>query len=141
MPHIELSLSPRDNDTSQPLAHSWTEPVRASADACLLLNERGVVIASSPSCRALLGLAEGIDSHQRKLLDGLELVNFAASGGSLPHQEALRIPPLQAIETGALSRGLLRVSAGGLSRTLDAIATPLHGGTEVAGSLTFFRRC
>ena len=141
MPHIELSLSAADADSAQQTCQGWAAPVRGSADACLLLDARGVIFATSPSCRALLGFSDGVDTHRRMLLDSVELVNFAASGGALPQWELQRIPPIQALNTGALSRGLLRVSAGGISRTLDAVATPLHGGTEVAGSLTFFRRC
>ncbi|HZE38003.1 MAG TPA: hypothetical protein VE172_04250 [Stackebrandtia sp.] len=142
MPHIELSLTPHDIDATQAACRDWTAPVRGSADACLLLDAEGIMIATSPACRALLGLPDGVDGHARTLLDGvIQLVNFSASGGALPQWEAERIPPLQALHTGALARGLLRVSAGGIARTLDAVSTPLHGGAEVAGSLTFFRRC
>lgn len=141
MPYIELSLSARDGDRARLTCQEWAAPVRASADACLVLDAAGIVYATSPSCRSLLGFVDGIDGHGRSLLDSVELMNFAASGGALPQWEAARIAPLQALHTGALARGLLRVSAGGISRTLDAVATPLHGDTGVAGSLTFFRRC
>lgn len=142
MPHIELSLSARDSEGAKATCQQWAEPVRASADACLLLDVNGTIFATSPSCRSVLGLPEGIDAHRRTLLDGtLRLVGFSAGGGALPQWDAERIPPLQALNTGALARGLLRVSAGGVARTLDAVSTPLHGGTDVAGSLTFFRRC
>jgi PAS domain-containing protein len=142
VPHIELSLSTRDGETAQSTCREWATPVRGSADACLLIDANGLIFATSPSCRALLGLTDGVDTHGRSLLDGtVQLVNFAASGGALPLWEAERIPPLQALHTGALARGLLRVSAGGIARTLDAVSTPLHGGAAVAGSLTFFRRC
>lgn len=142
MPHIELSLSAHDRNDDGATCQEWAVPVRGSSDACLLLDKDGRVYATSPACRALLGLYEGVDTQGRSLLDGtLQLVNFAASGGDLPPWEAERIPPLQALNTGALARGLLRVSVGGISRTLDAVAAPLHGATAVVGSLTFFRRC
>lgn len=141
MPHIELSLSARDGDSARQTCQEWAAPVRGSADACLLLDAFGKIFATSPSCRALLGLHDGVDAQGHTLLDGLHLVNFAASAGELPRWESERIPPLQALHTGALARGLLRVSAGGISRTLDAVASPVHGSTQVAGSLTFFRRC
>ncbi|MGH8794679.1 MAG: hypothetical protein ACRDXX_18790 [Stackebrandtia sp.] len=138
-PHIELSLSTRDGETA---CRTWAAPVRESADACLVLDARGVIYATSPSCRALLGLPDDVDVQGRVFLDGsVKLVTFSASAGALPRGEIERIPPLQSLSTGALSRGLMRVMAGDVSRTLDAIATPLHEGTDVSGSLTFFRRC
>lgn len=143
MPHIELELTGYDEADSTPTAFKeWIAPIRSSADACLLLAADATISATSPACRALLGLPDGIDQHGRTILDGsVSLVNFAASASTLPQWEAERIPPIQALHTGSLARGLLRVRAGGIARTLDAISTPLHGDAEVAGSLTFFRRC
>lgn len=142
MPHIELSLSVGDGESAMTTCRQWEAPVQASADACLLLDASGAIFATSPSCRAMLGLPDGIDEHRRGLVDGaVRLISFSAGGGVLPRWDAERIPPLQALNTGALARGLLRVSSSGVPRTLDAISTPLHGGTEIAGSLTFFRRC
>ncbi|MGH8879064.1 MAG: hypothetical protein ACRD0P_17275 [Stackebrandtia sp.] len=142
MPRIELELTTRDADSAPTAFAQWVTPIRSSADACLLLRTDGTISATSPACRALLGLPDGIDDHGRTILDGtVRFVNFTASGGALQRWEAERIPPLQALHTGALARGLLRVSAGGVARTLDAISTPLHGDADVAGSLTFFRRC
>ncbi|HIW63542.1 MAG TPA: hypothetical protein H9881_13870 [Candidatus Stackebrandtia excrementipullorum] len=140
MPHIELSLSAGDGEVST--CKRWGTPVKSSSDACLLLDGSGRIVATSPSCRAMLGLPDGIDAHGRTLLDGaIRLIGFAAGGGALPRWDVERIPPLQALSTGALARGLMRVTAAGVPRTLDAIATPLHGGTEIVGSLSFFRRC
>jgi hypothetical protein len=49
------------------------------------------------------------------------------------------IPPLLAVTSGRLARGLLRVQRPGqLPGTVDAIATPLRDGDTVVGSLTFF---
>ncbi|GAA4913119.1 hypothetical protein LX16_2286 [Stackebrandtia albiflava] len=142
MPHIELSLSAHDGEGAAATCRQWEAPVGGSADACLLLDAHGVIVASSPSCRAMLGLPDDVDRQRRQLVDGLlRLLGFSAGSSVLPQWEVERIPPLQALKTGALARGLLRVSADGAPRTLDAIATPLHGGTEVVGSLSFFRRC
>lgn len=142
MPHIELSLSAGDDDGVVSTCKRWEVPVKSSADACLLLDGAARIVATSPSCRAMLGLPDGIDDHGRSLVDGtIRLIGFSAGGGALPRWDVERIPPLQALNTGALARGLLRVTAAGVPRTLDAISTPLHGGTEIAGSLTFFRRC
>lgn len=142
MPRIELSLSSGDGEGAVSACRRWEAPVRSSADACLLLDGIGRITATSPSCRAMLGLPDGVDDQGRRLVDGsIRLIGFSAGGGELPRWDVERIPPLQALNTGALARGLMRVTAAGVARTLDAISTPLHGGTEIAGSLTFFRRC
>jgi hypothetical protein len=49
-----------------------------------------------------------------------------------------KIPPLLAMSSQRLSRGLLRVDRDGTTATLDAIATPLFDDGRLAGSLTFF---
>ena len=69
-----------------------------------------------------------------------ELVDFTASLAKLDNAEADKIPPLLAISSGRLARGLMRVRppAGGTVRTVDAVATPLWDGSTLVGSLTFF---
>jgi hypothetical protein len=54
--------------------------------------------------------------------------------------EIERIPPLLAIRSGRLARGLMRVQTdvGDAHLTVDAIATPLLVDGEVVASLTFF---
>lgn len=139
-PYIELSLTKSTCD--QTTCRSWAAPVRESADACLVLDVQGLVYATSPSCRSELGLPEEIDSQKRSLADGaVRLVTFSPNADALPRADVERVPPLQALNTGALARGLIRVLAGDVLRTLDAVSTPIHGGADVAGSLTFFRRC
>ena len=56
-----------------------------------------------------------------------------------PMADESLVPPTQAIATGVLSRGLVRLRrADGVTLTLDAIATPLHADDgSVIGSLTF----
>jgi len=67
------------------------------------------------------------------------LLDFNTISGELPGWEVDKIPPLLAITTGGLARGLLRVPGigGGIS-TVDAISVPLRDGLDVVGSLTFF---
>ncbi|CAM3513612.1 hypothetical protein [Stackebrandtia soli] len=141
MARIELSLTAAD-DVGRSACQSWAGAVSGSADACLLLDERGTVVATSASCRASLGLPDDIDGTGTTLLSSpIRLLNFLAAGGTLPSWDAERVPPLQALKTGALARGLIRVSVGDVARTYDVISTPLHGGTSLAGSLSFLRRC
>jgi hypothetical protein len=69
----------------------------------------------------------------------LRLLDFNRVSGELPGWEVDKIPPLLALTTGGLARGLIRVPgiAGGIS-TVDAISVPLRDGADVVGSLTFF---
>ncbi len=52
------------------------------------------------------------------------------------------IPPLLAVSSGRMARGLIRLACPKTGRvsTLDAIATPLVNGPDIVGSLTFFAR-
>lgn len=144
MAHMELSLSslPETSTSTDAGLSLWSAAVRGSADACMLLDTEAKVRATSTNCRELLGLADDIDSTDITLLEsGIELLDFTASAGRLPYGEAHRMPPMQALTTGSLSRGLLRVYVGELPRTVDAVATPLHSTQTLIGSLTFLRRC
>lgn len=117
----------------------WISVVAAATDPCLVLNRSGQVSACSPAAVALLGLPEPTAMAGRALLDGLlHLVDFTATGHRLADWELTRLPPLAALATGALARGLLRLRHGRTTRTVDAVATPLRHGAEVIGSLTFF---
>jgi len=50
-----------------------------------------------------------------------------------------KIPPLLAIASGGLARGLLRVrDEAGASRTVDAVSSALCDGSSVVGSITYF---
>jgi hypothetical protein len=155
--HVELSLSElaevRAARTGVPAAHGgwrrarggadalqrWALAVTEAAEACLLLESSGVVVAASPSGAALFAVGSA-DAVGRHLLDGvLRLLDFNAVSGELPGWEVDKIPPLIAMGTGGLARGLLRVAAAdGVVSTLDAISTPVRDGAVVVGSLTFF---
>lgn len=119
----------------------WARVVAPAPDPCLLINTRGVVVACSAPASVLCGLPSPDHAVGRGLLDGvLRLVDFTAAGGRLADWELARIPPLQALSTGGLARGLLRLRLDDAVRTLDAVSTPLREGPEVAGSLTFLAR-
>jgi hypothetical protein len=138
---VELSLS--DPHVRRSLAGSsfehWAAAVADAAESCLVIDAQAVIIALSESCRALLGLDRSAIGHS--LHDGvLQLLDFSSAASALADGELNKIPPLLALSSGRLARGLLRVACenGGAACTLDAIATPLVDGGSTAGSLTFF---
>ena len=146
MAHLELALSDvlTFSDAVPPCPRGlgdWGSTVRDAEEPCLLIDSRTNVSAISASGCAALGLGSPAQVVGRPLLaGGLRLLDFTASRCDLTEQEIDKIPPLLALSSGRLARGLLRVCRGhgaDRDRTLDAVSTPvlLHG--EVAGSLTF----
>jgi hypothetical protein len=145
MAHVELSLSElADSGLAGPTASSgslerWGFVVAMASEPCVLLKADGVVAAASPACRQLLGFDPEAAVGQRLVDDVLRLLDFSAVSGELRGWEVDVIPPLLAIRSGGLARGLVRVSgvAGG-TNTVDAVSAPLKDRGEVVGSLTFF---
>ncbi len=152
MAHIELSLVPADaapDSLQRPLhvvgpAHhldSWLETVSEAEEPCLLLDSGGVMLGVSRTCVALLGASSADELLGRGLLeDVIDLVDFTAAQERLLEPQLERLPPLLALASGALARGLLRIRVGDLVRTLDAVSTPLRAHGQLVGSLTFFHR-
>lgn len=152
MAHIELSLVPADAapDALQPALHvvgparhldAWLEAVSDAEEPCLLLDAGGVMLGVSKACVALLGAEDPDALLGRGLLeDVIDLVDFTAAQERLQDAQLERLPPLLALASGALARGLLRIRAGGTVRTLDAVSTPLRAHGQMVGSLTFFHR-
>lgn len=149
MAHVELSLSEAFVPPTAPLLDQesdsfvfWSSAVSLAAEPCLLIDVTTIIVAVSPSCCTLLGLPGPAEVVNRPLLDGqLRLLDFTAARGALSEQEVDKIPPLLALSSARLARGLLRVcggKAGGSDTTVDAIATPLSRDGVLAGSLTFF---
>lgn len=147
MAHVELSLS----EVFAPIARTvpehlnlqrWADTVSAAAEPCLLIDIDTSITAISVAACTLLGLGSPQDMLGLPLLGGgLRLLDFTAARAELTEQEVDKIPPLLALSSGRLARGLLRVrphTGSSLDATVDAISTPvlLHG--TVAGSLTFF---
>ena len=165
MPHVELSLSddslaqdpsraattalgaaPTPAPSGRVTLQHWAELVSAADEACLVLDADGMIVACSPAFRALLGRPEEAEHDQewvgRGLLEALFLVDLTGAAEPLAPWEAERIPPLLALSTGKLARGVIRVRLGDSVRTVDAVSTPLGGvgdGQGVSGSLTFLR--
>lgn len=146
--HVELSLSeaflPRSYDESFPAEpcslDRWQAAVIDAAEPCLVIDTDTIIRAISLSGCDLLSLGVPANVVGRALLDGvLRLVDFTAARTELPAEEADKIPPLLALTSGRLARGLLRVQPlGGDATTVDAISTPLWQNGSVVGSLSFF---
>lgn len=149
MAHVELSLSevfvptagtPTEQGSDN--FDQWSLVVSAADEPCLLIDADARVVAISASGCELLGLGDPRDVIGRPLFDGgLRLLDFTANRGELTEPEIDKIPPLLALSSGRLARGLLRVqgvSPDASDATVDAISTPVLTDGAVAGSLTFF---
>lgn len=151
MAHVELSLSepytPQlDSDHADfgstklyTSVHRWSAATRGAVEPCLVIDEVGAIAAVSPSACNLLGLASPDDVIGEFLQSGqlLALVDFTPAPAALSEGDVEKIPPLLALSSRRLARGLLRVRSGAEVITLDAVATPLWEGNHVIGSLTF----
>lgn len=149
MTHIELSLSPSAPGVQPPPApeatasdplEQWAASVSTAEESCLVIDAAGIIVAASAPCARLFCLGQPFELTGRHLLDRrvLVLIDFTAAGNELGEAEREQIPPLLALSSGRLARGLLRVRNSDASRTLDAISTPLRHHDAVVGSLTFF---
>lgn len=146
MAHVELSLTesflPHVPDGHGPEFASaldrWSQAVQWSTEPSLIIDSRETIVTVSAACCELLGLGDPRLAVGRYLLDGIRLIDFTAAQGELTEPEIANIPPLLAISSGRLARGLLRVHGARRPSTVDAIATPLRQDGLVIGSLTFF---
>jgi hypothetical protein len=140
VPHVELSVSePHIVRVRPPAERSldrWAAAVSGAAEQCLVIDDRAVVVAMSASLEDALGVTE--PPVGRGLLDGVLQVLDFANGDVLTGAEVGKIPPLLALSSGQLARGLLRVRVARGNGTFDAVATPIGEGEFVTGSLTFF---
>jgi PAS domain-containing protein len=147
--HVELSLSgafvPQARTPSEsefvPSIERWKSTVATAAEPALVIDPTGTILAVSPSASTLLGLGRPAEVVGQPLLGGvIRLIDFTAGGGDLDEPELERIPPLLAIRSGRLARGLMRfqILDGDAHVTVDAIATPLVDAGDVVASLTFF---
>ncbi|NYF55963.1 hypothetical protein [Micromonospora purpureochromogenes] len=149
MAHVELSLSevfaPASRTPTEPGCDNvgqWSAMVSHAEEPCLLIDADTRVVAISSAGCELLCLGAPEDVVGLPLLEGgLRLLDFTAARGELTEQETDKIPPLLALHSGRLARGLLRVQPAGEDApdaTVDAISTPVLTDGSVAGSLTFF---
>ena len=141
MPHVELSVSephlhrPRSGADSS-LAR-WALAVVDAEEPAMVIDDQEVIVAISASFERMLGLRESAIGRPM-VGDVLQLLDFA-DGLELNDAEVVKVPPLLALASGRLARGLMRARcAGGAACTLDAVSTPLVQRGEIIGSLTFF---
>jgi PAS domain-containing protein len=132
-PYDEPVVDPATGVAARPseVALAWARLAAGSADLVVALDGGGRVLAMSPSAAQLIAGPGGDRVAGRHLLDVLDLVDFNPTPGDAS-MYADRIPPLLAIASNALSRGLLRVRTRGRTVTLDAVAAPLH---DASGAL------
>jgi hypothetical protein len=141
VPHVELSVTdPAFGRARQPADSSLAKWAMAAADAeehCLVIDHNALIIAISASFEALLGLT--VSAIGRPMVGGVMKLFDFGDGFELGPAEVDKTPPLLALSSGRLARGLMRVrGAGDANRTLDAISTPLIEQSVITGSLTFF---
>lgn len=119
----------------------WAAAVVGAQEPCLVIDSDSVIVAASSACAELL-CCDTVAACGQRLRDAvLHLVDFADPPDKLDSAEADKIPPLLAISSGRLARGLIRVAGPGQRASIvDAVATPLRDGATVVGSLTFFAR-
>jgi PAS domain-containing protein len=139
VPHVELSLSEpaalRRRSARSSLGR-WAKAVADAAESSLVIDAESVVVALSPACQEMFGLDR--PAVGRPLLEVFLLFDFSNPGGALSRSEARKMPPLLALDSGQLARGLMRVQCREGMQTVDAIATPLRNSSGQVGSLTFF---
>jgi hypothetical protein len=148
--HVELSLSEAFvPHASTPVeteyggsVELWAATVAAAGEPCLLINAEWTIVAVSDEGCRLLRMGTPAETTGRSLLSGvLRLLDFTQARGRLPETEMEAIPPLLALTSGRLARGLMRLRDDATTdgtATVDAIATPLSDGGRPTGSLTFF---
>lgn len=117
----------------------WSAAAATATEPCVVIDTDYGIVAASESWCTLLGVGDPITARGQHLLTVVTPLDFA-DGARLDDSETSKIPPMLAITSRSLARGLVRVAAGPPKHqvTLDSIATPLWDGDSVAGSLTFF---
>lgn len=111
----------------------WHAAVLASKEACLLLDSEARVVAASPTVGAVLGTSAS-SAMGARFADLVVPIDFTSDAA--PDLEPERaLPPLRALSTGGLARGLLRVRVPAGLVTYDVVAVPLAG---QSGVLAFF---
>jgi PAS domain-containing protein len=141
MSYLLIPLVQRPSAELAPLRETlraWVTVVTSSADACIVLDREGRVAGLSASAAALVS-EEPVSIVGRRLVGDVFLVVDFSSAAE-PIGEHAVVPPTQAIESGVLSRGLMRLRrTDSVTVTIDAVSAPLHETSgDVIGSLTFF---
>jgi hypothetical protein len=142
--HVELSwtesaTSPTSRTPQWNTVDRWSAAVDSANEPCVVIDSYANIAAASVSASRLLGFSSPRAALGACLYDrALPLLDFTAEGVGLSTDDIQRIPPIMALTSGLLARGVLRVRLGGDIVTMDAVSTPLLDGDVVVGSLTFF---
>lgn len=115
-----------------PLLDAWTTRVREAAEAMLLVDATGRLVALSASAGELLAL-DPADSAGAMLLDLVEVVDFTVAGVPTPDPD-VQLPVLRAVVTNRINRGLVRLRTAGGLRSYDVVGIPL---SDSAGAVGF----
>jgi hypothetical protein len=116
----------------------WTAAVADADEPCLVVDDKGTIMALSMFGGRLLGIDPVVAEQPDSFIYMLPLVDFTAASAPLADAELALIPPVLAVTSGRLARGLLRLKTNGSNAcTLDVIATPLRDNGLVVGSLSF----
>jgi PAS domain S-box-containing protein len=115
----------------------WCKLVEESAEPCFVLDQSGAVAAASTAAAQMLGEYGPDQVVGHHLLDVVDLIDF--HGGPAGAVYTDRLAPLLAMAGDVLARGLIRVRfPDGSTRTLDAVAAPLHDAAgEAVGAIAF----
>ena len=159
MAHVELSLSEPisgslDPDPTGPgdpylgdlrstpfnAVDRWSAATREANEPCLVIDSMAAIAAVSRNACSLLGFPGPEEVIGRFLYSNelLALVDFTPASAALSDADMEKIPPMLALHSGRLARGLMRVRSGADVITMDAVATPLWEHNKVIGSLAFF---
>lgn len=113
---------------SGPSLRPWSQAVSMSADAALVIDPRGAVVAVSDAGARLLGRAVA-DLLGRELARSAGFVDFHVAPQAIGRDGAALVP-MQALRTDSPARGLLRLRRDdGTLVTCDTVASPLHDET------------
>lgn len=134
LPLHQLHPRQSDDDALEGGVAAWADRVTEAQETALLLNERGRVVAISTGAALALNL-DVTTCLGKALLDLVVVVDFSATGVPVDDPD-VQLPPLKALRSLTMARGLVRLRLGrGVLTTYDCVGVPLAGG---AGALAFF---
>ena len=134
LPLHQLHPRQSDDDVLSGGIAAWADRVSEAQETALLLNERGRVVAISTGAALALNL-DVSTCIGKPLLDLVVVVDFSATGVPVDDPD-VQLPPLKALRSLTMARGLVRLRLGrGVLTTYDCVGVPLAGGV---GALAFF---
>lgn len=130
----ELQPRPAGDDALEGGVAAWADRITEAQETALLLDERGRVVAISTGAALALNL-DVTTCLGKSLLDLVVVVDFSATGVPVDDPD-VQLPPLKALRSLTMARGLVRLRLGrGVLTTYDCVGVPLAGGL---GALAFF---